>query len=236
MGDLIVITINYRLNLYGFLYTGAHSIATNAGMYDQMLALQWIRQHIHHFGGDPSRVTLIGQSTGAQSVGFHILSPISSRLFNSAILISGSPLERRWLSAPDNAKQFWMSYAKDVECLGTEVSINAKVVNCLLKLNRNQLLSMTDIKRYTVDPFVVSAPVVIDQQFNSDLSLQAPISGNISVLFGYTDDEGSWGLALEDRHRFGPTVPQNMTFNETLIKLKEFVQKIKSNTDNQIDG
>ena len=60
-------------------------------MYDQALALEWIHQNIVYFGGDSQRITLFGESAGAVSVGFHLLSPRSRSLFTSAILQSGGP-------------------------------------------------------------------------------------------------------------------------------------------------
>ncbi|CAG2113750.1 unnamed protein product [Medioppia subpectinata] len=237
LGDVIVVTFNYRLNVYGFLYTGTESVTANAGMYDQMLAIQWVAQHIRNFGGDPNRVTLVGQSTGALSVGFHILSPISNKLFSRAVLISGSPLEHRWLSEPEMAKQFWINYAKDVNCMtGREESMNSIALKCLQKVNRNRLPAMSDIKRYSMDPFIVSAPVVFDSHFNTKLNeTLKTLNSNISILFGYTDDEGSWMLSLQDNQRFGPQSQQNMTFNDTVSKLNEFLLKIKSNTEFEIN-
>uniref|UniRef100_A0ABM0MWI9 Carboxylic ester hydrolase n=1 Tax=Saccoglossus kowalevskii TaxID=10224 RepID=A0ABM0MWI9_SACKO len=63
----------------------------NYGMYDQVLALKWMKSNIGTFGGDPNRVTIFGESTGAASVGLHLLSPLSEPLFNRAILQSGTP-------------------------------------------------------------------------------------------------------------------------------------------------
>ncbi|KAH8901120.1 alpha/beta-hydrolase [Thozetella sp. PMI_491] len=92
----IVITVNYRLGVYGFLagrdlqgYNAAHSEegVGNYGIWDQILALRWIQKHISAFGGDPARVTLFGQSAGAQSTNCHLLR--DEPLFSSAILQSG---------------------------------------------------------------------------------------------------------------------------------------------------
>jgi acetylcholinesterase len=63
----------------------------NQGLYDQTLALEWIHHNIGYFGGDSQRITLFGESAGAVSVGFHLLSPRSRSLFSNAILESGGP-------------------------------------------------------------------------------------------------------------------------------------------------
>lgn len=85
----------FRLGPFGFLYHGKGSGAPgNVGLLDQVMALQWIKDNIEVFGGDPSDVTIMGESAGATSVGFHLLSSLSKGLFNKAILqsISGPNL------------------------------------------------------------------------------------------------------------------------------------------------
>ena len=236
LGDVVVVTFNYRLNLYGFLYTETENVTTNAGIYDQVLALEWVSAHIKHFGGDTKRITLLGQSTGAFSVGLHILSPITNNLFNSAIMLSGAPLQQTWLSEPEIAKQFWIKFSKEVNCLKNENLITGDVLQCLTQLQRNLLPEMTDCKRYSNDPFVVSVPVVFDNHFKIRQPIKTSNISNISILFGFTDDEGSWMLALDDRDKYGPKSIQNITFNGAKNELKRLIAKLKSNTKTQING
>ena len=61
LSNTVVVTFNYRLNLFGFYYNPDENITSNVGMLDQVLLLRWVQQNIRHFGGDPSRITLIGQ-------------------------------------------------------------------------------------------------------------------------------------------------------------------------------
>ncbi|XP_069701780.1 esterase E4-like isoform X2 [Periplaneta americana] len=75
--DVVVVTINYRLGLLGFLHLPEAGLAGNNGLKDQTMALRWVRDNIANFGGDPKRVTIFGQSAGAASVHFHMLSPMS---------------------------------------------------------------------------------------------------------------------------------------------------------------
>ena len=75
--DVIVVQMNYRLGLFGFLSTGDAVIAGNQGLKDQTMALKWTRDNIYEFGGDPNRVTLVGHSSGATCVHLHTLSPLS---------------------------------------------------------------------------------------------------------------------------------------------------------------
>ncbi|XP_071440640.1 esterase FE4 [Hetaerina americana] len=91
-GDIVLVTINYRLGPLGFLSTGDDVCPGNWGLKDQALALKWVQQNISAFGGDPSRVTIFGESAGGASVHYHVLSPMSKGLFHRAIAQSGSAL------------------------------------------------------------------------------------------------------------------------------------------------
>jgi hypothetical protein len=74
---VIVVTINYRLGFFGFLCTGDENAKGNQGMWDQVLALKWVKENIHNFGGDPNNITVFGHSAGGVSVDLLALSPHS---------------------------------------------------------------------------------------------------------------------------------------------------------------
>ncbi|WP_404476654.1 carboxylesterase/lipase family protein [Novosphingobium sp. BL-52-GroH] len=92
---IVVVTINYRLGAFGFLATpelaaeSPHHAAGNYGLLDQLAALKWVRRNISAFGGDPSQVTISGQSSGAMSVYMMTASPLAKGLFQRAIVASG---------------------------------------------------------------------------------------------------------------------------------------------------
>ncbi len=94
-GDVVVVTINYRLGAFGFLdadgvFGRDNGIAPNVGLLDQIAALEWVRDHIEAFGGDPERVTIFGESAGGMSVGTLLGTPRAQGLFHRAILQSGA--------------------------------------------------------------------------------------------------------------------------------------------------
>jgi para-nitrobenzyl esterase len=93
-GDVVVVTLNYRLGALGFLHLGdlggeAWAGSGNTGILDQIAALRWVRQNIAGFGGDPGRVTVFGESAGAFSIATMLAMPAAAGLFERAILQSG---------------------------------------------------------------------------------------------------------------------------------------------------
>jgi para-nitrobenzyl esterase len=96
-GDVVVVTINYRLGALGYLYLGGHGgerwgAATSAGQLDQIAALRWVQENIAAFGGDPANVTIFGQSAGAVAVHTLLAMPAARGLFTKAIAQSGTAL------------------------------------------------------------------------------------------------------------------------------------------------
>uniref|UniRef100_A0A8R1IXW1 Carboxylic ester hydrolase n=1 Tax=Caenorhabditis japonica TaxID=281687 RepID=A0A8R1IXW1_CAEJA len=75
--DVVVLTLNYRVGVLGFFSTGDSVCPGNFGLWDQTLALKWVKEHIGSFGGDSGNVTVLGQSAGAGSVDVLSLSPHS---------------------------------------------------------------------------------------------------------------------------------------------------------------
>lgn len=73
--DIIVAAINYRVGLFGFLSTEDSTVPGNAGLKDQILALQWIKKNIKNFGGDPEKITILGQSAGSASIAYLLQAP-----------------------------------------------------------------------------------------------------------------------------------------------------------------
>ncbi|XP_046382309.1 acetylcholinesterase-like [Ischnura elegans] len=98
---LVVVSVAYRLNVFGFLCFGEAVARGNLGLLDQYVALRWVQENAGAFGGDPAKVTLVGHSAGAASAFFHLYSPRTKGLFQGAILMSGSGLAPWALSGRD---------------------------------------------------------------------------------------------------------------------------------------
>lgn len=87
--NVILVTCNYRLGVFGFMSLGTSEYSGNMGLKDQQLAMQWINENIEAFGGDRERITLFGHSAGSASTHYHVLAPSSRGLFTNAIMMSG---------------------------------------------------------------------------------------------------------------------------------------------------
>ncbi|OWF39887.1 carboxylesterase 3-like [Mizuhopecten yessoensis] len=90
IGDVIVVTLNYRVGILGFYSTGDDAAPGNYGLWDQLLAIRWIKDNIEAFGGNSNSITLFGESAGAMSASIHALNPNNKGLFHRAIFESGT--------------------------------------------------------------------------------------------------------------------------------------------------
>ncbi len=115
-GDIVVVTVNYRLGALGFLAhpaLGEQGEVGNYGLQDQQAALRWVHDNIAGFGGDPAKVTIAGESAGGMSVCDHLVAPESAGLFRAAIIQSG-PCQAQAPVA--SAEQSSLRYARSVGC------------------------------------------------------------------------------------------------------------------------
>ncbi len=120
-GDVVVVTVNHRLNAFGYLYLdrlfpGAFPDSGNAGQWDLVLALQWVRDNAAAFGGDASRVMVFGQSGGGAKIATLMASPAAKNLFHSAATMSGQQVTASGpLNATSRAEAFLDALdAKDI--------------------------------------------------------------------------------------------------------------------------
>merc|ERR1711910_295392 len=126
--DVILVTVNYRLGPFGFLFMGDDMVSGNAGLKDQVMALQWVQDNIQSFGGDPNAVTIFGESAGSFSVSVHMLSPLSANLFQRAIMQSRSAIGPGWDPiTPEQGLKCFNSMTEKVNCQN-----EADVLSCLI--------------------------------------------------------------------------------------------------------
>ncbi len=196
---IIVVTINYRLGALGFLATHAladeSGTAGNYGLLDQIEALHWVKKNIAAFGGDPTRITVGGQSAGAYSVTALLLSPLAKGLFSQAIAQSGSILS---LSSFDRLnhgsfEQSLDSGSRFCQSLGLEDSLDS--LNELRKIPSDLLAAYSIVKADQSD--VANAfsfwPIYDGSVLPTNPldSLKNGHASRVKLLMGYNTDESS---------------------------------------------
>lgn len=180
-GDVVVVTLNYRLGIMGFLHLGEmngkeYPTSGNCGILDQVAALQWVHDNIEAFGGDPNNVTIFGESAGAMSVGVLLTLPSAKGLFNKAILQSGNP--RGVLSSSDATKV-------TNEILNS-LEIEKGELSKLEELPIEQLISASSLSPHlTFGPVIDGVTIV---QPPEEL-LQAGCANDIPILIGTNKEE-----------------------------------------------
>ncbi|XP_051900639.1 neuroligin-1-like isoform X7 [Pristis pectinata] len=183
-GNVIVVTINYRLGVLGFLSTGDMAAKGNYGLLDQIQALRWLSENIGYFGGDPMRITVFGSGAGASCVNLLILSHHSEGLFQRAIAQSGTAISS-WSVNYQPAKYTRM-LAKKVGCNFPET---VDVVDCLRRKSYRELVDQ-DIQptRY----HIAFGPVVDGDVLPDDpeILMEQGEFLNYDILLGVNQGEG----------------------------------------------
>ena len=195
---VVLVSINYRLWKFGFLALpelsaeSEHHASGNYGLLDQIAALQWVKENIAAFGGDPDNVTIFGQSAGSVAANYLMMSPLAKGLFHRVIgesggafapAVSGSPtLRSLWIS--------WLQSLPDAEAVGSKLMTALKVSNIaeLRQKSAEEILAVPSATRFEsaipiLDRYVL--PATADEIF------AAGRQNDVPLLLGSTADEGS---------------------------------------------
>ncbi|CAG8083947.1 unnamed protein product, partial [Penicillium nalgiovense] len=184
-GDVVVVTINYRLGTLGFLALDDGKTNGNYGLADQITALEWVRRNIQDFGGDPDRVTIFGQSAGAGSVRALLASPEARGKFAGAIMQSNLG---GLAYGTTYSKYYTIAQAMDVvgDTILNETNCTDAVspVECLRQLPASTIANLPDSARY----------LVVDGVYlrSSELDLTNPAStASVPLMIGTMRDDGA---------------------------------------------
>ena len=206
-GDVVVVSVNHRLNVFGYLHLAEHGGAEfaqsgNVGMLDIVAALEWVRDNIAAFGGDPSRVMVFGESGGGMKTSFLMAAPAAKGLLHRAAVQSGPGLRMMERAQATRA----------TEALLQELNLEAKQVRDLQKIPLPQLLAacfavkarypdknFTDLETFAP---VVDGAVLPRHPFDPD----APaLSADVPLLIGWNQHEMTFfmgddpeGFSLDD--------------------------------------
>ncbi|CAG7837439.1 unnamed protein product [Allacma fusca] len=214
--DVVLVMMNYRLGALGFLDTGDGIVRGNMGLKDQNLALKWVQENIVHFGGNPAKVTLAGESAGGVSVHGHILSPMSKGLFHRAIVVSNTAANNDW-ALKRNSTETALELGKRVGCLSLTTD---ELVKCLRRTPSHQIMSAhldhfnphTDVKNL----FLPTIEVVKDERaFLADDPMELMKRGEtnkVPCMAGLIEYEGLVYALRFPQHQVNPLLLQNRLY------------------------
>ena len=191
-GDMIVVTLNYRLGAMGFLAhpaLGPPGDVGNYGLADQQAALRWVRDNIADFGGDAGKVTLAGESAGGMSVCDHLVAPDSAGLFRAAI-IQSAPCQAQ-LALPD-AEKSSLDYAARLGCGDPQ-----SAAQCLRALPADKLRE--PVWYFKIGADALSGPVTGTRRLPVDpiAALADGRAARVPVMIGTNRDEFTLFVALQ---------------------------------------
>ncbi|MBN8609048.1 MAG: carboxylesterase family protein [Deltaproteobacteria bacterium] len=193
----VVVSMNYRLGAFGFFVNDALETSGNAGFEDQILALEWVRDHIADFGGDPSNVTIVGESAGGLSVCLHLVAPRSRGLFQRAISESGlcdstlSPREERLEVSNDLVAALGCDTASDEGACLRDASLDAV-------RDASGLDGVFGTLTARVRPWWPYADgTVIPEQFRA--AVENDRAAEVPMIVGWNRDEGTLFVDLAER-------------------------------------
>ncbi|CCM06056.1 uncharacterized protein FIBRA_08303 [Fibroporia radiculosa] len=183
-GDIVVVTINYRLSTLGFLALEDGKTNGNFGLADQIAALDWVREYITAFGGDPNRITICGGSAGAASVRALLGSPEAIGKYAAAIPMSN-------LAGSDYATTYSLYYTIPEEVQAAvypileEIGCNiTNALACLTAYDAYDLVNLVNVARF----IVVDGTIITHDEL--PLNGSAPVA-NVHTLMGYMRDDGA---------------------------------------------
>ena len=183
-GNVIVVTLNYRVGALGFLSHAALNqeghAAVNYGIMDQQFALRWVKDNIQRFGGDPDNVTIFGQSGGGTSVMANLQSPLSRGLFHKAINQSGTRIA---VTKPETMLKIGEDFATSAGCADQSAK-------CLRALTTEQVLAnQAGVLRVVADFPSVDGQVITKPAYES---FDSGTYNQVPILTGLVQDEQSF--------------------------------------------
>ena len=200
-GPTVVVTINYRLGLFGYfahpaLDNEGHNFG-NYGLMDQQAALHWIRDSIAKFGGDPTNVTVGGQSAGSTSTAANVISPLSKGLFHRAIFESGALLTVAPLSLAESRGSAFATAAgcPAGDSPGVAACLRSIGVPAVLNLQGTPSANGPYVNGLMVDGTVLPLP--------GDVAFGSGQFNHMPIMNGLVKDEGGFSASINE-YFFGP--------------------------------
>merc|ERR1712128_320261 len=198
--DVIVVTINYRLGALGFLTFGNDLVSGNMGLKDQALAIQWVKQNIESFGGNPKKITILGESSGGMSVHAQVLSPWNYGQIQGAIAQSGTMLYQNSIKSSGEREERFAKYVaeKIFECPSDGHELDETVLECLQRIDVADINNKLGVSNPTAPSPFVWQPVIDNYAENPFLpmdpleAMQTGMFNKIPFISGTVKNEGAY--------------------------------------------
>ncbi|CAG2121590.1 unnamed protein product, partial [Medioppia subpectinata] len=220
-GDVIIVSLNYRLGAVAMLYSGTDEAPGNQLFWDSTLALLWVQQNIAQFGGDPNRVTILGVSAGSAIVSGLILSPMGRHLFQNAVMMSGSIVMNGAVAPPEQSMPFWLKLSQQMGCAtGSDATFTPVIMDCMRKVPIDRLTALPFGPLIPSHNKIDFAPLfVVDGLFFPKTPHKMLESGEfkkeLNLMIGTAQDEGSMLLFMfVDPITYSMIAPKSFTFKE----------------------
>ncbi|CEF69917.1 Acetylcholinesterase [Strongyloides ratti] len=187
----IIVSANYRLGPYGFAYLGKKTkIPGNMGLLDQTMALRWVNEHIHAFGGNPRKITIFGHEAGGAAAATHLFSGASKGLFKRIILSSGVFPNHRFTVSHKQLIERTRRLSDDMYCKN---QTNTLVELCLAQREDNTLrMVISKLREQENKPlrkmFGISSK---DKEYFVRDFRKLKMKKDVDILVGTTEDEGT---------------------------------------------
>ncbi|UYV65859.1 BCHE [Cordylochernes scorpioides] len=232
LGDVVVVTSNYRLGIMGFFTSGNNLVPGNMGLYDQLMALQWVKQNIEFFGGDPERITIFGPSAGGASVSIFVTSDKPKGLFKRAIIQSGVPNSPALIYSVKKVKQISAQLSLFAGC---PTNFNSEITQCVIKCLKSKSPSELIVAQYVYSKSVNTNSfigAVYEERFVSYIShipFMPQYFVDFELIISVTSDDIA-GLFMA----FSPTLFLHpFSLDETYSTLRELFKRILNINDLQ---
>ena len=185
-GNVVVVTVNYRLSIFGFWGTGDENAKGNYGLLDQQLALSWVNENIAAFGGDPGRVTIFGQSAGGNAASLHLFANVSRPLFRRVAVHSGPIASTLGLQPRSQIAELHFMIGQAAGCYNSDT---AKLLKCLRDKSAKEVFDAGAFVASQISPFPSVFIPFIDDVFLSSTFDRPNLAHDLLVL--HTSGDGS---------------------------------------------
>ena len=207
--NAVVVTFNYRLGAFGFLKSSASEPTANVGLMDQAQVLKWVQSNIESFGGDKDRVTAFGESAGAASIEFLMMSPVTVGTFHRAILQSGVATQNWAYTEPNEAEKVSVFLAQSVGCAGeSSQNVDDAILACM---RGKDITDIINAAQKVEENGMLITPTSDDWLFpdTPEAALKKEVSKKYArdVIIGFNRNEGA--LFMPKTPEFGPGVTAN---------------------------